>query len=139
MKFAIKLMLYTLGIGTSLFCYKFQTALISKRRPASAARTASCKFQATGQPVCRTQASDVMTSRLPHYEAKCVQCRCFQCRSVPLHSDIKGTELPPANILIPLKRQLIALQLCRCEFLYNESFQQTFCPLFSKLSKRRQI
>ena len=33
-------------------------------------------------------------------------------RSVPLHSDIKGTEIPPANILIPLKRQLIALQFC---------------------------
>ena len=29
-------------------------------------------------------------------------------RSVPLRSDIKGTELPPANILIPLERQLIA-------------------------------
>jgi len=36
-------------------------------------------------------------------------------RSVPLLSDIKATELvlPPANILIPLERQLIALQLCR--------------------------
>jgi len=38
---------------------------------------------------------------------------CFQWRSVPLRSDIKGTELSPANILIPLERQLIALQLCR--------------------------
>ena len=72
-------------------------------------------------------------SRLPCYEAKCVQCRCFQCRSVPLRSDIKGTELPPANILIPLKRQLIALQLCRWQFLYNETLQQTSRPLLSKL------
>jgi len=31
-----------------------------------------------------------------------VQRRCFQCGSVPLRSDIKGTELTPANILIPL-------------------------------------
>ena len=31
--------------------------------------------------------------------------------SVPLRADIKGTELPPANILIPLERQLTALQL----------------------------
>jgi len=54
-----------------------------------------------------------MTSRLPRYEAKCVQRRCFQCGWVPLRSDIKGTELPPANILIPLEKQLIALQLCR--------------------------
>jgi len=58
-----------------------------------------------------------MTSRLPRYEAKCVQRRCFQCGSVPLSSDIKGTELPPANILIPLQRQLIVLQLCRWVFI----------------------
>jgi len=84
------------------------------RRPASADRTARRQFQATGQPISRTQASDAMTSRLPRYEAKCVQRRCFQCRSVPLRSDnIKGTELPPANILISLERQLTALQLCR--------------------------
>jgi len=42
----------------------------------------------TGQPVSLTQAS----------EAKCVQRTCFQWGSVPLRSDIKGAELPPANI-----------------------------------------
>ena len=62
------------------------------KRPASADRTARRQFQATGQPVSRTQA-DAMTSRLPRYEAKCVQRRCFQCGSVRLRSDIKGTEL----------------------------------------------
>jgi len=77
------------------------------RRPASTDRTARRHFQATVQPVSRTQASDAMTSRLPRYEAKCVQRRCFQCASVPLRSHIKRTELPPANILIQLKRQLI--------------------------------
>jgi len=82
---------------------------LETRRPASDDRTARRQFQATGQPVSRTQASVAMTSRLPRYEAKCVQRRCFQCGSVPLRSDIKGTELPPANILIPLERQLIAL------------------------------
>jgi len=30
-----------------------------------------------------------------------------------LRSDIKGTELPPANILIPLERQLIALRFLK--------------------------
>ena len=56
------------------------TVLLKKtRRPASADRTARRQFQATGQPVSRTQASDAMTSRLPRYKAKCVQCRCFQC------------------------------------------------------------
>jgi len=109
------------------------------RRPASADRTARRQFQATGQLVNRTQASDAMTSRLPRYEAKCVQRGCFQCGSVPLRSDIKGTELPLAYILIPLERQLIALQLCRWQFLHNETLQQTFRPLLSKVSKRRQI
>jgi len=163
--------------------------LKTTRRPASTNRTACRQFQATGQPVSRTQASDAMTSRLPRYQAKCAQCRCFQCGSVPLHSDIKGTELPlpiywyhsgwtsfsisygwgttrqnvskltgfrwggrslganisagkdcpPPNILIPLERQLIVLQLCRWQFLCNETLQQTFRPVLSKLSKRRQI
>jgi len=109
------------------------------RRPASADRTGRRQFQATGQPVSRTQASDAMTSRPPRYEAKCVQRRYFQRGSVPLRSDIKGTELPPANILIPLERQLNALQLCRWHFLYNETLQQTSRPLLSKLYERRQI
>jgi len=64
------------------------------RRPASADRTPRRQFQSTGQPVSRTQASDAMTSRLLRYAANCVQRRCFQCGSVPLRSDIKGTELP---------------------------------------------
>jgi len=81
----------------------------AQTRPASADRRACRQFQATGQTVSRMQASDAMTSWLPRYEAKCVQCRCFQWGSVPLHSDIKGLQLSPANILIPLERQLIAL------------------------------
>jgi len=70
-------------------------------------------ISATSQLVNRTQTSDAMTSPLRRYEAKCVQRRCFQCGPVPLRSDIKGTELLLANILIPFERQLIALQLCR--------------------------
>jgi len=42
------------------------------RRPASADSRARRQFQATGQPVSRTQASDAMTSRLPRYHAKYV-------------------------------------------------------------------
>jgi len=38
--------------------------------------------------------------------------------------------------LIPLERQLNALQLCRWHFLYNETLQQTFRPLLSKLSNK---
>ena len=130
--------LYT-SFGTIVYVVSWVSRRDMTRRPASTDRTARRQFQATGQPVSRTQSSDAMTSRLPRYEAKCVQRRCFQCGSVPLRSDVKGTELPPANILIPLDRQLIALQPCSWEFLYNETFQQTFRPLLSKLSKRRQI
>jgi len=61
------------------------------RRPASVDGTARRQFQATGQPVSRTQASDATTSRLPRYEAKCVQRSCFQWGSVPLRSD-QGNE-----------------------------------------------
>ena len=68
------------------------------RRSASGDRTERSQFKATGQPVSRTQASDAMTSRLPRYEAKCVQRRCFQWGLVPLSSDIKGTEQPAANL-----------------------------------------
>ena len=50
---------------------KESNAGIKTRRPASADRTARRQFQATGQPVSRTQASDAMSSRLPRYEAKC--------------------------------------------------------------------
>ena len=41
-------------------------------------KTPPCQFQATGQPVSQTQASDAMTSGLPRYEAKCVQRRCVE-------------------------------------------------------------
>ena len=136
-------------IGSAIFAQLTEELTLTRRRRVAgvvvelsllltvlhrADRTARRQFQATGQPVSRTQASDTMTSWLPHYEAKCVQRKCFQCGSVPLRSDIKGTELPPANILIPLERQL-----CRWEFLHNETFQKTFRPVLSKLSKRRQI
>ena len=47
-----------------------------------------------------------------------------------------GRGHPPANILIPLERQLTALQLCRRQFLYNETLQQTSRPLLSKLYER---
>ena len=119
-------MIYTFTLS------QWNISAVHTRRPASADRTARHQFQATGQPVSRTQASDAMTSRLPCYEAKCVQRRCFQWGLVPLRSDIKGMELPPDNILIPLERQLIALQLCRWQFLYNETLQQTSRPLLSK-------
>ena len=54
-------------------CVCLSARLSQTRRPTSADRIARRQFQAAGQPVSRTQASDAMTSRLPRYEAKCVQ------------------------------------------------------------------
>jgi len=42
----------------------------------------------------------------------------------------------PANMLTPIERQLIALQLYRWQFLYNETLQQTFRRALWKLSKK---
>ena len=50
-----------------------------------------------------------------------------------------GKGRPSANMLIPLERQLMALQLCRWHFLYNETLQQTFRPLLSTLSKKTNL
>ena len=49
-----------------------------------------------------------------------------------------GSGRPRDNILIPLERQLIALQLCRWHFLYNETLQQTFRCIV-EIVKIRQI
>ena len=123
---------WILKISTGFMCYTCRQLgkkiLINEIQEGQHPLTACHQFQATGHPVSRTQASDAMTSRLPRYEAKSVQRRCFQWGSVPLRSDNKGTELPPANILIPLERQV-----CRWLFLYNETLQQTSPPLLSKL------
>jgi len=108
------------------FCFSNCDRPFTRRPAYSADRTVHRQFQATGQPVSQTQASDAITSRLPRYEAKCVQRRCFQCRSVPLRSDIKGTEPPPANILIPLERQLIALHFAADSFYIMKLFSRLF-------------
>ena len=50
----------------------------------------------------------------------------------------QGNGANPANILIPLESQLIVLQLCRWEFLYNETLQHTYSPLLSKLAWTRR-
>ena len=55
-----------------LFDAELVGRVISTRSPASGGRTARHLFQATGQPVSRTQTSDAQTSLLPHYEANCV-------------------------------------------------------------------
>ena len=71
-KFATSMHLYlshwTLLWQQNLYMKSHCTLIIETRRPASADWTARRQFQATGQPVSRTQASDAMTSRLPRYE-----------------------------------------------------------------------
>ena len=81
---------WILKISTGFMCYTCRQLgkkiLINEIQEGQHPLTACHQFQATGHPVSRTQASDAMTSRLPRYELKCVQRRCFQCGSVPLRS-----------------------------------------------------
>ena len=55
------------------------------------------------------------------------QRTCIQCGSLPLLSDIKGTEIPPANISIQLERQLTALQLVPGDYILLSRKLYTFC------------
>jgi len=59
-------------------------------------------------------------------------------RSLAFAFIYQGNGATPCQ-LIPLERQLIALQLCRWQFIHSETLQQTFRPVLSKLSKIRQI
>jgi len=126
------------SVSTSISTAVCSQRVVITRRPATVDRTARRQFQAIGQPVSPTQASDAMTSQLPGYDAKCVQRSCFHWGSVLLRSDIKGTQLPPANILILLERQLIALQLCRWQFYIMKLCSRLFvlycrnCPKYDK-------
>ena len=84
-------------------CYKHNAPVSCiperTRRPASADRTACRQFQATGQPLSRTQASDAMMSRLPRYEVKCVQRRwVLPMRVGPFAFRYQGNGATPANI-----------------------------------------
>ena len=108
------------------------------RRPASAALSAHRQFQATGQPVSRTQASDAVTSRLPRYEAKCVQRRCFQWGLVPLRSD-QGNGATPCQYTDTTRKAIDCATTLLLRVFYNETLQKTFHPLLSKLSERRHI
>ena len=86
------------------------------RRLASADRTVRHQFQATGQPVNRTQASDAMTSRLPCCEAKCVREVCAT-QMLPMGVGPFAFRYKFTNITIPPK-----------------SFYAQFSPLLRKRS-----
>jgi len=93
--------------------------------------------------ICRTDLYSATAERwwchLPNRNVCTTQIVPMRIRlSVPLRSDIKGTMLPPANVLIPLERHLIALRLCRWQYFYNETLQQTFRPLLSNGRTERQ-
>ena len=98
------------------------------RRPASTERTERGQFQATGQSVSRTQASDAMTSRLPRYEAKCVQRRCFQSgRSLCVQISRERSYLLPIY-WYHSKSNWLRYNLPLIVFI-NETLQQTSRPL----------
>jgi len=89
------------------------------RRPTSADGTARRQFQFQFEyhftrASVYSATADTWSCHLPNRNVCATQVFPMGVgRWVPMRSDIKGTELTPANILIPLERQLIALQLCR--------------------------
>jgi len=99
----------------------------STRMPASADRTARLQFQATGQPVSRTQASDAMTSRLARYEAKRSVCNagasnagwsiCVQISREPSY---------PCQYIDTTRKAIHCATTLPLRVLYNETLQQTF-------------
>jgi len=72
---------------------------IQTRRPASNDRTVHRQFQATGQPVSRTHASDAMTSRLPRYKAKCGATQVLPMRVVPFAFRYQGNRATPCQYI----------------------------------------
>jgi len=69
--------------------------------------------------------------RLRRFKAKCVKARYLQEGVGQFEPRFQGEGSSSANILIPLDRQLIALQLCRWQLLYNETMQ--LIPILRKL------
>jgi len=118
------------------FCTFIHPARSPTRRPASANRTArrDCVFAVI-------KLFSRYLSRLPRYEAKYVQRTCFQWGLVPLRSMERSYPLQYIYIK-PLERQMNALQLCRWQFLYNTTLQQTsrlYCRNCPKDDKFRYL
>ena len=110
----------------------------STRRLASADRTARRQFQATGQPVSRTQAmrrsvcnagASNAGSTPPLTQLYCRNTFAFR---------YQGNGATPCQY-IDTTRKAIDCAMSLRVFLYNDTLQQTFRPLLSKLSKIRQI
>ena len=97
---------------------------IQTRRPASNDRTVHRQFQATGQPVSRTHASDAMTSRLPRYKAKCGATQVLPMRVVPFAFRYQGNRATPCQYIdttrkaidcastLPLRAFFYIIKLC---------------------------
>jgi len=110
------------------------------RRPASSDRSARRQFQATGQPVSWMQASDAMTSLLPSYEAKCVQhMMVLPMRVGPFAFKYQGNGATPCQYLDTTQKAIDCATTLPREFLCNETLQQTFRPVLSKLPNSPQI
>jgi len=80
-----------------------------------------------------------MTSRLPRYEAKCVQRRCFRWGSVPLRSYIKGTELPLTIYWYHSKGTWLCYNFAADSFYIMKLCSRLLVLYCRDLYKRRQI
>ena len=95
------------------------------RRPASADRIARRQFQATGQPVSRTQASDAT--------------QVLSIGVSPFAFRYQGKGATPCQYIDTTRKAIDCATTVPQTVLYNETLQQTFRLVLSKLSKRRQI
>jgi len=97
------------------------------------------RFRATGQPVSWTQASDAMASRLAALWGEVCATQMLPTGVGPFAFRYQGNAATSANILIPLERQLIALQLCRWQIYIMKLCSKRFFLYCRNLYERRQI
>ena len=67
-------------------------------------------------------------------------CNAGACNGVgPFAFRYQGKGATPCQYIDNTRKAVDCVKLCRWDFLCNETLQQTFRPLLSKLTKRRQI
>jgi len=70
---------------------------------------------------------------------KCVKTRCLQEGVGHLEPKFQGEGVVPCQYINTTRKAIDCAKTLPREFLYNETLQQTFRSVLSKLSKRRQI
>jgi len=137
------------SLPLAMLCLHVGQPIYTSTHSTSGSPIPSLLLQEGQHPLTGTRAANFRLLANQWAERRLVTQWCHRCRAVRRNvcnagASNEGRSLclqilrersyPPANILIPLERQLVTLQLCRWQFLYNETLQQTSSrPLLSKL------